>query len=743
MSAALSNPSVTPTNGTLRSNAELQIAWEFVEHTDCSVFLTGKAGTGKTTFLHNVVKHTRKRCIVVAPTGVAAINAGGVTIHSFFQLPLSPYVPGVHWKSKFDFNGNKRRIIASLDLLIIDEISMVRCDLLDAIDDVMRRFRDHNKPFGGVQLLMIGDLAQLTPVVTSEEERLLRDHYDTPYFFSSKQLAALPYVTVTLNTVFRQQDEVFINILNHIRNGHPTTTDLQQLAACVRPGFATKAEEGYIRLTTHNRLADDFNNAQLNRLTSKAFHYTAKVKGTFPETSYPTAMTLELKKGTQVMFIKNDTSGQGRYYNGLIGQVTYLTEDEVWVKPQNDKDVIQVDLVEWENARYKLNAETHEIETDVQGTFCQYPLRLAWAVTIHKSQGLTFSHAVIDANQSFAPGQVYVALSRCRSLEGLVLTAPLEPRAIINDQRVNSYITVQETTAQTTIANLPLLKQEYERHLLQELFDFSAIAAAMHQFERTFIEFSTRKRWQACEMVKKTTEDMDKQIVLVSKKWENVICRKPISELRSEAFHNRVKESAKYFVTLLPTTVGKALELTKGIVFENKQGEKRHKLHRNDLEQGYRARHYLLTQIAEHGFTADFYLKQKQIGLLNAMDANPSNNTKKQRSKAIKPPKPKTWMITYEGFMQGYNVGEIANERDLSVNTIYTHLAHCVEEGLLSLDELVDEGKERILRLLLRGIDLSGSLSIVKDICPPEITWNDIKIVAAAMRYEQKQASHQ
>ena len=404
----------------MEQNQELRTAWDFVENTGRSIFLTGKAGTGKTTFLKKVMAGSRKRPIVVAPTGVAAINAGGVTIHSFFQLPFSPYVPGAKVESKFDFSKEKRKIIASMDLLIIDEISMVRADLLDAIDAVLRRFREHGQPFGGVQMLMIGDLAQLTPVVTPEDERILKPYYDTPYFFGSKALQQIDYVTIQLEHVYRQQDASFINILNEVRHGHPSQEVLGKLNSRVL--LSPKLGDMAIRLTTHNNLANYYNESELQKLSGPAYTYRAEIKGTFPDYSYPTAEALVLKEGAQVMFVKNDPSGKHLYYNGRIGRVIEASEKRFTVYCEGDSEAIEVEPLEWENTRYTLNEKTREIEAEVMGTFKQLPLRLAWAITIHKSQGLTFDRAIIDANQSFAPGQVYVALSRCRTLEGLLLS---------------------------------------------------------------------------------------------------------------------------------------------------------------------------------------------------------------------------------------------------------------------------------------------------------------------------------
>ena len=543
-------------------NIQLRQAWDFVEHTGRSIFLTGKAGTGKTTFLKTVVAKSKKRSVVVAPTGVAAINAGGMTIHSFFQLPLSPFVPGARIEQKFEFSREKRKIIASLDLLIIDEISMVRSDLLDAIDSVLRRFRDHYQPFGGVQLLLIGDLAQLTPVVTPEDEQMLRDYYDTPYFFGSKALSQIEYVTIQLEHVYRQQNADFISILNHIREGHPSVADLDALNCRCLPNFVPNPDEGYIRLTTHNRLADQYNERELGKLSSPLFRFEATLQGTFPEYAYPTNLVLELKVGTQVMFVKNDPSADHRYYNGRIGRVTRLDKGHVEVQCVGDTESIEVEPLTWENARYTLNEETRAIETEVLGTFCQYPLRLAWAITIHKSQGLTFDRAIIDANLSFAPGQVYVALSRCRTLEGMVLASPLELRAIINDQRVEDYISQQESEARRSIAQLPALKEEYFRHLLLELFDFRSLLYQEEHMLRLFSEFFYHSHSQLDNLHKQALEALRQRVVEVANRWTALIRQASTDQLHASDFLDRVRRSAAYFAQELETILEAPIRLT-------------------------------------------------------------------------------------------------------------------------------------------------------------------------------------
>ena len=620
----------------MEQNHELRTAWDFVEHTGRSIFLTGKAGTGKTTFLKAVVERSSKQSIVVAPTGVAAINAGGVTIHSFFQLPFSPFVPNAQIKSKFDFGKEKRKIIASLDLLIIDEISMVRSDLLDAIDSVLRRFRDRYKPFGGVQLLMIGDLQQLTPVVTAEDERMLSPYYDTPYFFGSKALAQIDYVTIQLEKVYRQQDITFLQLLNHIREGHPSDDDIALLNSRCIPSFIPKPEEGYIRLTTHNQFANHYNESELEKLKGCPAVFQATIEGTFPEYSYPTAETLTLKVGAQVMFVKNDPSGDHRYYNGRIGHIVYADSKKVLVQCPGDEETIEVEPLEWENARYTLNPTTREIETDIQGTFRQLPLRLAWAITIHKSQGLTFERAIIDASLSFAPGQVYVALSRCKTLEGMVLASRIERQAVISDQRVDSYIERQEEEARRSIEQLPTLKDEYYRYLLMELFDFKDILYREEYLGRLLIEFFYNSFTDVAELHKRALESYRQQVMDVANKWLLKIQQLTISQLHETDFQERVKRSAVYFETTLEQLLSKPLTLVVDVKSNNKQAMNRLTETYGDLRQSWLSRRYLLTQIADKGFSINTYLRQKQLSMLDAMDEQTLKKKRGRKAKGAK-----------------------------------------------------------------------------------------------------------
>ncbi len=467
-----------------QTNPELNLARQFVEFTNYNVFLTGKAGTGKTTFLHNLRDKIHKRMIVVAPTGVAAINAGGVTIHSFFQLPFGPIIPGMNGGNGRDgrnvhrYSRQKIDIIRTLDLLIIDEVSMVRADLLDGIDEVLRRFRRSSLPFGGVQLLMIGDLQQLAPVVKDEEWSLLRPHFDSAFFFGSRALQKTNYISIELKQIFRQQDDQFIGVLNKIRDNQLDQSGFELLNTCYRPEIVMGDVDGYITLTTHNYQARKINDARLERLSGKLHRFKAKVEGNFPESNFPTDDNLLLKTGAQVMFVKNDPSPQKVYYNGKIGQVTAVTQEAIFVKSPGDSEAIEVKPDRWDNTRYKIDEATKEIEEEVEGTFTQFPLKTAWAITIHKSQGLTFEKAIIDANAAFAHGQVYVALSRCKSLEGLVLTNPIDVRALKTDAEVKDFFTRIEEMPVDEDA-LEKAKHEYRVTILKEMFDLNRIESQL------------------------------------------------------------------------------------------------------------------------------------------------------------------------------------------------------------------------------------------------------------------------
>ncbi len=749
----------------MQQNNELRLAWDFVEHTGTSIFLTGKAGTGKTTFLKAVKEHSSKRMIVVAPTGVAAVNANGVTIHSFFQLPLTPYVPGTTIRDRYDFRKEKRRIIRTLDMLVIDEISMVRSDLLDAIDFVLRRYRDHTKPFGGVQLLMIGDLQQLTPVVTPKDEQILGTHYDTPYFFGSKALQQISYVTIQLTHVFRQQDDTFISILNHIRDGHPSAEDIAMLNTRHKPLFIPKAEDGYIRLTTHNRLADSYNENALLKLPGQRFTFDAEVSGEFPENNYPVEAQLVLKEGAQVMFVKNDASGAHRYYNGRIGHVVKISSDGIEVKCPGDDNSIKVERDAWENTKYVINEQTKTIDSEVLGTFKQYPLRLAWAITIHKSQGLTFDRAIIDAAQSFAPGQVYVALSRCKSLEGLVLASAIRPANIINDQRVTDYISHQQQATEQSVEALPDLKEEYYRYQLLDMFNFSGIWDTEQLVYRTIVEFF-RSTPTLTAAHKTALDSLKARVMDVAYKWAAVIRGLERTELHKDVFLERVQHSEAYFLTELKSLIPTLLEQTKMVKSQNKKALELMDERYKEWMLQYFAKTKLLEEMADETFTVSGYMQTKQETMLDAMDLVAPSNTRQRRprkrktddfpdgldsgTKADKPqaaPRPadkpkhqkgQTYQDSYELYRKGMSIQDIATARGLAVSTITGHLFRFVREGQIRLEDLISPSKIKAVRHAMAQLGPEATRTDIKNACRADITWEDINLVLSASQVAKR-----
>ena len=544
------------------TNQDRQLAFDFVKYSNRNIFLTGKAGTGKTTFLHDLKKSSPKRMIVVAPTGVAAINAGGVTIHSFFQLPFHPYVPSFYLPDnnphkqpeQKDFTGYKMsrekvNIIKSLDLLIIDEISMVRADTLDAIDYALRRYKNRHLPFGGVQLLMIGDLQQLAPVVKDEDTEILNKYYESSFFFGSRALCSTDYVTIELKHIYRQNDEVFIDLLNKVRDNHVDSEVLVELNKRYIPDFDPDSDGGYITLTTHNYQAQMLNDSKLEKLPGSPHSFKATIKDEFPEFSYPTASELILKEGAQVMFVKNDLSHDKLFFNGKIGKVETFEDDIVVVKCPDDNFPIRVEMTEWQNMKYTLDEETKEIQETVIGTFTQYPLKLAWAITIHKSQGLTFDKAVIDARIAFAHGQVYVALSRCRTLNGLVLSTRINQRSIIDDRAISDFVhdAIQKQPDQKQLAES---KKAYQQMLLTELFDFTSLTRNLGYGLKIINEHHDSILGDPQEMLQNALTGIRADLIEVSEKFRpqlNGLLNGEIDAETNILLQERVKKACEFF----------------------------------------------------------------------------------------------------------------------------------------------------------------------------------------------------
>lgn len=536
------------------TNPQLELAQHFIHYTGMNLFLTGKAGTGKTTFLRNLRRNSPKRMIILAPTGVAAINAGGVTIHSFFQLPFSPYLPGSEpatsgsgKQMENKFSREKINIIRSLDLLVIDEISMVRSDLLDAVDMILRKYKNRYKPFGGVQLLLIGDVQQLAPVVRDEDWSMLSQYYQSPYFFHSHALMESNYITIELRKIYRQSDPTFVNILNAIRENRMDNQILQTLNKRYIPDFNPADEDGYITLTTHNYQAQEINKRKLEELSGRSYSFKAEVTGNFPEMSYPTDETLVLKKGAQVMFVKNDPTPEKRYFNGKIGYVKGISEACIIV--ECDDQTITVEPQEWTNAKYTIHPETQEIVETIEGTFKQYPLKTAWAITIHKSQGLTFDRAVINAGAAFSHGQVYVALSRCRSLEGLVLSTPIRSSVIVNDQTVESFTRYVEEH-QPDQALLSNAREHYFLELVSELFDYRQIIYRVQHLARILDEHLYRMYPERIKKYKEAIVETKQHLVQVGFRFQNqlaLLSREWKDFEENEVIQDRIRKGVVYF----------------------------------------------------------------------------------------------------------------------------------------------------------------------------------------------------
>lgn len=737
----------------MKTNDRLELAAKIIEKTGCSLFLTGKAGTGKTTFLRNLRASSRKQMVVTAPTGIAAINAGGMTLHSFFQLDFGPFVPGARRdcrnRHSMAFSKEKIRIIRGLDLLVIDEVSMVRSDMLDAVDDVLRRFRDRTLPFGGVQLLLIGDLQQLPPVVIDSEREILRANYRSPYFFDSHALSQLDYLTLELQTVYRQSDPEFLGLLNSVRDNKADMSVLERLNSRYIPGFNPADSEGYVRLTTHNRMANEINRARLDELQSPAYTFRASIQGNFPESSYPAEPYLELKEGAQVMFIKNDMGTDRRFFNGMLGRVTAIDEEGVTVTPADSDEPINVEPMEWENVRFIVNEETKEITEQREGVFRQLPLKTAWAITIHKSQGLTFDRAIIDATSSFTHGQTYVALSRCRSLEGMVLERPIPPSAIINDPTVTQFMDMH-TGRGIDNGTVETLSHRYYLHLAESMFNFKPVFSALEGVNRMLQENFLKLYPSKVQELMSGTEELQGSMIGIGERFiqqiRQIDARTPAGLSVNPQLTQRIKDASRYFLGHLR----RLRELVSEIPTEHDNRKVSQKLaERMELFESMTGIcDTLLETFAEEDFSIESYLEIKARGAFRTEQKKKKRRSQKEsetehttdelhpgvveKKRKPQPSKGDSVRLSCEMFLSGKSIDGICDERNLKRTTVEGHLL----EGLdlcdnTTVDRLVNnETRRRIEDYLTKTDTASMTLSEIREAIGGDIEWFELRVVA-------------
>jgi DNA-binding NarL/FixJ family response regulator len=672
-------------------NKASQLAAQYINNTNKHIFLTGKAGTGKTTFLRNLIQKTYKNTIVVAPTGIAAINAGGVTIHSQFQLPFGTFVPSNDFITPPQLEGSlntprtliqnqqmgsiKRKALREVELLVIDEVSMLRADILDAMDTVLRRMRRKNIPFGGLQILFIGDLLQLPPVVKQQEEQLLRPFYKSIFFFNALALRENPPVYIELDKIYRQSNPEFIAVLNNLRQNLLTPSDKTILNKYVREDYESITDEHYIFLTTHNQKAATINTKELVKLKTKPFLFDADVSGDFPDKMFPVDTRLTLKEGAQVMFIKNDYSGEKKFFNGKIGTVFSLSDDKIIVEFPDSSTKVEVEAFEWENKQFKLNEKTAEIEETVKGRFKHFPLRLAWAITIHKSQGLTFTKAIIDLQHTFAPGQIYVALSRLTSLDGLVLTRPLHNPNIRNDASVANYLSSREGK-ETLNERLDNESKNYVFAENKNFFDFAYLGYSFNKFLETFTSSTDRSRKQKDFDWAQEIQQEVIDIMQIGLKFSHHIAKIAFQEDYKVQLVKRITDAQNYFEPLL-------------VAVTKKLAQKREDL------KGVKGVKTFLTEIKD--LEGIVQVKMQKVAQAAAFSQAIINHEvyKKKITKfdtgadTIK--KDPTHIITFQLFKGGLPIKEIAKERHLVPTTIETHLAKCVEEDLIPRTRFISD----------------------------------------------------
>ncbi|MEZ4876040.1 MAG: helix-turn-helix domain-containing protein [Flavobacterium sp.] len=751
-------------------SAEANYVLQFINQTNRSIFLTGKAGTGKTTLLKEIINSTHKNCVVVAPTGIAALNAGGVTIHSLFQLPFGGFIPdssaNAHFSSQIKFetkatlnrhfkmSASKKAVIQNMELLIIDEVSMLRADLLDAIDYMLQSVRRKKQAFGGVQVLFIGDLLQLPPIIREEEWKTLRNYYSGKFFFHSHVVQTNPPLYVELSKIFRQTDEIFIDLLNNLRNNTITSKNISFLNQFVQPNFNLKANKGYITLTTHNAKADAINEQSLKDLEGTSVKFKANIVDDFPDKIFPLEEYLELKVGAQIMFIKNDLSFEKNYFNGKMGFIKSLSNDEIWVHFPDENKTIEVERYEWQNIRYFVNDNTKEIEEEVLGTFVHFPIKLAWAITVHKSQGLTFDKAALDVSQVFLPGQAYVALSRLRSLNGLILLSPIQMNGISNDDDVMNY---SANKASTDVLQSELQKQTklFLHHYLKNSFDWTELAQEWRNHKFSYLDSdlsakSKHKNWadeqlDFCEALldpaKKFRSQLDKIFNddKVDFKFINERIQaaygyffEKIDTLEYQILYKieeikRIKQVKQFYQELqvieeLQTNAVLRLMKAKKLI-ENVMNETildKQSLNSSEIKNYKR--------IKTERVIEDF--KKKNINLIEEKEDVSYYQPKKKKSE--KEAKKPTTQITYELWVDKNSIEEIALIRKLTVGTILTHFTKLVQDKAVAINDVLPEDKLKSLSKLFENYN-EETLNTMKEQVGEDFSWNELRLFKASL----------
>ncbi len=751
-------------------SAEANYVLQFINQTNKSIFLTGKAGTGKTTLLKEIIKATHKSTVVVAPTGIAALNAGGVTIHSMFQLPFGGFIPAnsvpqqfsesIKFETKdslrhhFKMSAIKRKVIQNMELLIIDEVSMLRSDLMDAIDFMLQSVRKKRVAFGGVQVLFIGDLLQLPPVIREEEWRTLRQYYKGKFFFHSHVIQANPPLYIELSKIFRQSDATFIDLLNNLRNNRITKENLSFLNQYVQPNFDLKANKGYITLTTHNAKADAINSQSLVDLEGKTTRYKASITGDFPEKIFPLDEVLELKVDAQIMFIKNDQSFDKNYFNGKMGVVKSISKDEIWVHFEEENKSIEVEKQEWQNIRYFVNENTKEIEEEVLGTFVHYPIKLAWAITVHKSQGLTFDKAALDVSQVFVPGQAYVALSRLRSLNGLILLSQLQMNGISNDDDVMDYAS-NKASVEILEKELKNETKSFIHNYLINSFNWIALAQEWRNHKFSYVDSdksvkSKHSGWASTQMencetlldpARKFIAQLDNLFLAETVDYQHLNQRiqaahnyffEKLDQLEYEVLYKieeikRIKQVKQFYdelLTLEELQTKAVMQLMKSkLLMEtivNQQTISKESLSSIEITN---------YKINKMGKVIEDFKRNNQNLIKEDEDLSYYEPRKK---KSEKTPKKVTSQITYELWIERNSIEEIANLRKLTVSTILSHFTKLIQDNAVSINDILPEDKIEILTKSFYGYK-EESLTPMKEQLGDAFSWEELRMFKASL----------